>query len=208
MLNLDTFAFRLIAEAEGRSWEDHEIARLVVLISEVRNWSSEQILLFLVGSQVCKPIVLSCLFDFGVSFSGPCIVHAMHEQADHIERFIDAINDCLEEGVLSTEDDESIQQMYEVGTQCMETSQYLHYAGVICSHTEKKNVCGRVLHVLCGHMQSAEAASFICDIIRLDFFADLRGTMEGFLAAIAGNLLFSMCSTWLLYISDFFSFTQ
>ena len=181
------FSIALMAQAEQCSWEDHELARLVLLISKQRSLSSKKTLKFMAECNLCKPIVLALLRDEGLTFIASSIIHTMHEHAGHADRFIDMINEGFEQGILSTNDDESIQALHEIGTESMNTNQYRRLTRTICDHTARKKVCGRVLHVLVGHMQTAEAASFICDVISFDFFLDLTGTMKGFLAALPGD---------------------
>ena len=186
---IKTFSEALIAQAEQCDWEEHELARLVLLIAKERNLSDKKTLKFLAECNICKPIVLARLNDAGLTFTASSIIHAMHEHAGHVDRFIETIGEGFEQGVLSTKDDSCIQALHEIGTDSMNTNQYHRFTRKICDFTEKKKVCGRVLHELSSHMQTAEAASFICDIISFDFFLDLTGTMKGFLAAMPGDTL-------------------
>ena len=55
------------------------------------------------------------------------------------------------------------------------------YAKEICEHCESKGNCGMTLHKFTAGMSESEAASFVHDLITLDFFADLRGSLKDFL---------------------------
>ena len=186
---VNAFSVALVEQAGQCLWEEHELARLVLLIAKGRDLSNKKTLKFLAECNICSPIVLAHLHDKGLSFTASSIIHAMYEQSGHVDRFIEMIGDSFEQGILSIRDDDCIQTLREIGTESFNTNQYLRFTRKICDHTERKKICGRVLHELAGHMQTAEAASFICDIIGFDFFLDLSGTMKGFLGAITGILL-------------------
>lgn len=58
------------------------------------------------------------------------------------------------------------------------------YAKTLCSYCESKESCGNVLNKFALNLSEAEAASFIHDIITLDFFQDLEGSMNSFMNEI------------------------
>ena len=60
----------------------------------------------------------------------------------------------------------------------MTPQQYRRFASVICEHCPHKRTCGLVLDAFTRNMDSSTASHFICDVIRYDFFMDLRGDMK------------------------------
>ena len=57
-------------------------------------------------------------------------------------------------------------------------------AKVICEHCEKKRSCGRILNIFTSNFCDPNAASFIYDIIGLDFYLDLQGKTSSFMMEI------------------------
>lgn len=66
----------------------------------------------------------------------------------------------------------------------MDQRQSQRYARLLCEHSDSKRLCGQILHQFTANMTSGEAASFMYDIVTLDFFQDIRGTMKEFLREI------------------------
>lgn len=60
----------------------------------------------------------------------------------------------------------------------MDLRQSQRYARLLCEHSDNKRLCGRILHTFTAHMSPAEAASYLYDIVTLDFFQDMRGSMK------------------------------
>jgi hypothetical protein len=181
---IKSFSIALIGHAKDSNWEDHEIARLVLLIARERQLTPKKTIKFLASCSICNPVVLSRLGDEGLSFDASQIIIAMYDQARHIDGFIEVINESLEEGILSVKDDETIQALFEIANTSMDTQQQKRFAFKICDHSETKHVCGKILNTFASQFQTAEAAGFVCDVIGYDFFLDLKGSMKGFLAAM------------------------
>lgn len=60
----------------------------------------------------------------------------------------------------------------------MDLQQSQRYARQLCEHTDNKRLCGQILHRFTSTMLPAEAASYMYDIVTLDFFQDIRGAMK------------------------------
>lgn len=55
----------------------------------------------------------------------------------------------------------------------------------ICETCNTKRSCGRVLNAVSARFAPGEEAiHFVHDVVSLDFFLDMRGTLEGFLAEL------------------------
>jgi hypothetical protein len=67
----------------------------------------------------------------------------------------------------------------------MDHKESQRYARQLCEHSPSKRVCGKILLKFTSGMSAGEAASFICDIVTLDFFQDVAGTMKEFLREVA-----------------------
>jgi len=185
-------------------------------VAKEREMTSKKTIKFLTDCRICNPVVLARLADDGLSFDVPQIIHAMYNQAGHPDRFIEAVKDGLEQGIVSPKDAVAVQALYEIGV-TMGDRQFNRFARVLCDQARSKKVCGQVLTVfsshlqvlythmstvpfawvflpspqcvcVCGCSQTAEAASFICDVVSYDFFMDLRGKLKTFLAALPGGL--------------------
>ena len=55
------------------------------------------------------------------------------------------------------------------------------YARTMCEHVNSKRLCGRILNKFTCTYTEEVAAIFVHDIITLDFFHDLSGTLKDFL---------------------------
>ncbi len=63
----------------------------------------------------------------------------------------------------------------------------LRYAQAICEGCSSKRKVGKILSAFTTNRYSdAEKVSFIHDIITLDFFMDISGTMDSFFAQLRG----------------------
>lgn len=58
------------------------------------------------------------------------------------------------------------------------------YAQAICEHCSSKRKVGKVLSYFTSRYTEEEASSFIHDVITLDFFMDVNGTMESFFSPL------------------------
>jgi hypothetical protein len=63
----------------------------------------------------------------------------------------------------------------------MDTRESQRYARQICEHSRSRRACGRVLRKFTTGQSESEAAAYIYDIVTLDFFQDIKGTMQDLL---------------------------
>ena len=63
----------------------------------------------------------------------------------------------------------------------MDYRQTQRYARAICEHSGSKANCGRVLRQFSSSLPTREAPHFVFEVISLDFFRDLTGTVQQFL---------------------------
>ena len=63
----------------------------------------------------------------------------------------------------------------------MELRESQRYARVICEHADNKRTCGRILNKFTYSYTEEIASIFVHEIITLDFFQDLKGTIKEFL---------------------------
>jgi len=66
----------------------------------------------------------------------------------------------------------------------MDYRQTQRYARAICEHSGSKANCGRVLHRFSSALPDVEAPHFVFEVISLDFFRDLSGTVQQFLREV------------------------
>ena len=102
------FSIALVEEAKENEWEEHEIARLVILISKVRELTPVKALKLLQRCQVCTPIVLATLSDSDFEISSAQLIGALYDQAGHVDRFIEVIEDSLDQDLLNLTDPNTI----------------------------------------------------------------------------------------------------
>lgn len=102
------FSMALIERSKELEWEEHDIARLVLLISKERELDSNKTLKLLQRCEVCTPIVLATLADEDYVFSSSQLIGALYDQAGHVDKFIQVIEDSLEQGLLNITDDGTI----------------------------------------------------------------------------------------------------
>jgi hypothetical protein len=62
----------------------------------------------------------------------------------------------------------------------MDLHQRKRYTVTLCEHIDTKPNCGKILKKFTETLDSSEAATFMYDIITLDFFKDLNGSMNEF----------------------------
>ena len=102
------FSIALVEEAKENDWEEHEIARLVILISKVRELNAVKTLKLLQRCEVCTPIVLATLSDSEFEISSSQLIGALYDQAGHVDKFIEVIEDSLEQDLLNLTDPDTI----------------------------------------------------------------------------------------------------
>lgn len=118
------FSMALIERSKEQEWEEHDIARLVLLISRERELDSNKTLKLLQRCEVCTPIVLATLADEDYEFSSAQLIGALYDQAGHVDKFIQVIEDSLEQGLLNITDDGTIDAVRDLYLLSHRMSQY------------------------------------------------------------------------------------
>ena len=103
------FSVSLIRQAVSCAWEDHDIARLIILIAKERQLSNEKTFQLVQSGGVCTPVVLSTLADEDYMISATQMIGAMYDQAEFVDQFIEVIGDSLEQNLLDLNDDKTIE---------------------------------------------------------------------------------------------------
>lgn len=102
------FSMALIERSKELEWEEHDIARLVLLITKERELDCNKTLKLIQRCEVCTPIILATLADEDFVFPSPQLIGALYDQAGHVDKFIQVIEDSLEQGLLHITDDGTI----------------------------------------------------------------------------------------------------
>lgn len=102
------FSIALIRQAGATSWEEHEIASLVLLVAKELELDNLKTLKLLQKCNVCTPVVIQCLVDNDITFSPSQIINAILDQTDDTDSFIKAIGVCFEQELLDGTDDETL----------------------------------------------------------------------------------------------------
>ena len=87
------FSVALIRQAVSCAWEDHDIARLIILIAKERQLSNEKTFQLVQSGGVCTPVVLSTLADEDYMISATQMIGAMYDQAEFVDQFIEVRGD-------------------------------------------------------------------------------------------------------------------
>lgn len=94
------FALNLLQNAQENSWEDHELARLFLLISNTINFSNKKRLKFLKKTQLYSTEFLACLGDEGIHLSTQDIISILQSNARNVNELIKILDQNLEHGVI------------------------------------------------------------------------------------------------------------
>ena len=104
------FSIALIQQAKDHDWEDHEIARLIILRSKERELDTEKTLKLVHRCEVCTPVVLATLSDQeDFEFSSSQLIGSLYDQSRNVENFTQTIGDCFEQNLLNLRDDQTIE---------------------------------------------------------------------------------------------------
>ena len=98
------FSIALVKYAVSCEWEEHDLARLVFLILKERQLNTKKTLRLLQSCGICTPTVFSTLRDADVEFSCTEIIGHLYDQAQHVDRFIQVIEDSFEQNLLNLTD--------------------------------------------------------------------------------------------------------
>ena len=66
----------------------------------------------------------------------------------------------------------------------MSNSERLRYAVALCEHCRTKVICGKILEQITSKLEVQPAAELIVDVITLDFFPEINGTLKECLAQL------------------------
>ena len=177
------FGTNLLKQALNNDWEDHEVAKLIMLIADELQFTSKSLYKFLDKSECSTPGIISILIDEGMEFTSSQIVSLLANRSDSTNSFISIINECLEQHIFDIKDEKTL----EILSSYIENFSYVEtqrFVTDICSHANSKKTCGKILNIFSKNLNSQEAASFIVSIVYLDFFQDIKGNMESFLSEI------------------------
>ncbi len=67
----------------------------------------------------------------------------------------------------------------------MSNSELLRYAVALCEHCRTKVVCGKIFEQITSKLEVQAAAEVIVDVITLDFFPEIIGTMKDCLGQLS-----------------------
>ncbi len=93
------FSKLIIMNAIDDEWEDHEIARLVNIISISIKFDETQLFNFLLDCEIGNPILIASLMDFGYTFSTKHIIHLL-DSVSESSGFPSRLNEALEQVLL------------------------------------------------------------------------------------------------------------
>lgn len=107
---LKRFSISLIQQAKDHDWEDHEIARLITLISKERELDADKTLKLVHRCEVCTPMVLATLADEEkFEFSSSQLIGSLYDQSRNVENFTQTIGDSFEQNLLNLRDSVTIE---------------------------------------------------------------------------------------------------
>ena len=76
-------------------------------------------------------------------------------------------------------------QLFNLATSTdMTIQQRKQFCCRLCCAMDSKRLCGQVANIFTSDLSQEEAASFMYDIVTLDFFLDLEGNMQDFLKQV------------------------
>lgn len=176
------FAVSLLNQAEG--WEDHELARLFLLISDTFNFSNKKKMKFLKQTHICNPEFLACLTDLGISLSPGDVLSLVQSQSHNYEGLIRTLNQMLEYNLVNTSDLEFIHQLHHhVIDEGYTPKQTIGVIRTLCSHADTMALCGQILNAFFEDTSSVIACQQIAEVLSHDYVFDLGGTMSDFLSS-------------------------
>jgi hypothetical protein len=178
------FGSNLMKQAFQNEWEDHEIARLIMLIADELEFNTKSLYKFLANSECSTPGLLSILVDEGMIFTPAQLLSLVSNQIDSTNTFTSIISECMEQHLFDLNDDITLEAMASY-IENFSYSETQRFVTDLCSHVHSKKLCGKILNVFTRILNPQEAASFIVSVIYLDFFQDLKGNMSSFLEEIS-----------------------
>lgn len=144
------------------------------------------------------------------SFSTPQLVAVFLSTAKNIEHFINLMEQAFEYDLFSLSSPDTLEvvgyyschlldimpasnlyvhhppQLHSFTVDAMDYRQTQRYARTICEHSGSKANCGRVLRQFSSSLPAREAPHFVFEVMSLDFFRDLTGSLQQFLRELGG----------------------
>ena len=177
------FGANLMKQALNNGWEDHEVARLLILISDELCFSGKSFYKFLLNAECSTPGVLSILVDEGITLTPAQLLTLVSSPADSNASLMSIISECMEQHLFDLDDEITLQAILS-HVENFSYAEIQRFVANLCSYVNTKRVCGKVLNEFTSNMEPQEASSFITSIVYLDFFQDLKGNMESLLKEI------------------------
>jgi hypothetical protein len=148
--------------------------------------SAQKLINFLDKTALGHPELIAALIDEGVQILPDQIIGLIKGVSISPESFIGHINEAFEQNILvhslGNEDINIAQLVFNVGEQFLNPEQMSLLSRTLCGHSRTKRICGQILNIFAANMTPDEAALFVYGIVSHDFFYDLRGKLESFLA--------------------------
>jgi hypothetical protein len=98
------FALNLLHQAQDSSWEEHELARLFMLMTEAIDLSKKKRIKFLKKSKLCGTEFLACLGDHGLVLSPKDFMSIIKSKAKNPNELVRVLDQNLDQNVVSVSD--------------------------------------------------------------------------------------------------------
>jgi hypothetical protein len=98
------FALNLLNQAQDSSWEEHELARLFMLMTEAIELSQKKKIKFLKKSKLCGTEFLACLGDHGLVLSPKDFMAIIESKAKNPTELARVLDQNLDHSVVSVSD--------------------------------------------------------------------------------------------------------
>lgn len=102
--NNKNYSAELLHNAVSSGWEDHEVAKLIVLVSGSLEFSNKKLLRFLKKTTLMSPGVIACLQDSGIKIKADSVVTSLLDSAASPDRVSRIFAEGFECGIISTDD--------------------------------------------------------------------------------------------------------
>lgn len=104
-----SFSLSILNKAQSIGWEDHELARLFLLLTDTINLSNKKKLKFLKKTNLYNTEFLACLGDNGYILSSKDFLSILQSKAKNSNELIRILGENLEHSVVSADDMDFIQ---------------------------------------------------------------------------------------------------
>mmetsp|Transcript_3853 Transcript_3853/g.5998 ORF Transcript_3853/g.5998 Transcript_3853/m.5998 type:complete len:417 (+) Transcript_3853:52-1302(+) len=172
------FALSILEEAKNSDWEDHELAKLIFLISGKMGLSNKKLLKFLRKSSVCTTDLLACLGDGGVVFPAKTALSLLKAKAKDSRHMSSLITQGIDHGIFNPCNSDLIEALRDMTiSEGYGSSDVKSLMSALCSHADSMRECGRVLAAFCADFSAEVAAAYIRDVMSLQFVNELDGKL-------------------------------